>query len=398
MNVNPDELKVEEKGLERKEAPPAPEAYALERMGDYLVLNMGPQHPSTHGVLRLKLTLDGEIVVKLDPVIGYLHRSFEKMAESQRWAQFIVDCNRADYAASLHYEAAYVKAVEELLGLEPPPRAQFIRTILLEFDRIQSHLLWLGTFGLDVGALNAFWYCFRERDLILNLLRTVTGARMHHNFFRFGGLKADLPEGFVEEAQKVLDVLERKVDEYAEFLGTSDTFLLRTKGVGVLPRETAISYGVTGPMLRASGVAFDLRQAEPYFAYSEVEFEIPVEEAGDTYARYLVRMEEMRQSCRIIRQALKKMPDGPVILEGLEKGNQLLVKPEGEHYSRVEGPRGEIGVYIVGNGTTYPYRVKLRSPCFQNLSVLPEIGRGLIIPDLVATNGSIDLCMGCVDR
>jgi len=366
--------------------------------GETLVLNMGPQHPSTHGVLRLKLTLDGERVLKIEPVIGYLHRSFEKMAERERFAHFIIDCDRADYAANMHYEAAFVKAVEELLGLEPPPRAQFIRVILLEFDRIQSHLLWLGTFGLDVGALNAFWYGFRERDLILNLMRTVSGARMHHNFLRFGGVKADLPQGFVEEAHHVLDILERKIEEYAAFLGTSDTFLMRTKGVGILPKEMAINYGVTGPMLRASGVKFDIRQAEPYFAYGEVDFEIPVEEAGDTYARYLVRMEEMRQSCRIIRQALKKLPGGPVILEGLEKGNQLLIKPEGEHYSRIEGPRGEIGIYVIGQGRTYPYRVKLRSPSFQNLSVFPEIARGLIIPDLVATNGSLDLVMGDVDR
>jgi len=377
---------------------PKPEEEAEEQVGETLILNMGPQHPSTHGVLRLKLTLDGEIVLALEPVIGYLHRSMEKMAERIRWPQFIVDCNRMDYAASLHYEAAYVKAVEELLGIEPPPRAQFIRTILLEFDRIQSHLLWLGTFGLDVGALNAFWYCFRERDLILNLMRTVTGARMHHNFLRFGGVKADLPGNFVREALRVVEILERKIEEYDQFLGTSDTFLMRTRGVGVLPRELAINYGVTGPMLRASGVQFDLRKAEPYFAYGEVEFDIPVEEAGDCYARYLVRMEEMRQSCRIIRQALKKLPEGPVILPELEKGYQLLVRPQGEHYSRLEGPRGEIGFYLVGRGSTYPYRVKVRSPSFQNLSVLPEIGRGLIIPDLVATNGSIDLCMGCVDR
>jgi len=221
---------------------------------------------------------------------------------------------------------------------------------------------------------------------------------MHHNYNRFGGVKADLPQGFVGEANKVLDILERKIEEYAAFLSKSDTFLMRTKGVGILPQETAINWGVTGPMLRASGVKFDIRQAEPYFAYGEVEFDIPVEEAGDTYARYLVRMEEMRQSCRIIRQALKKMPQGPVIVEGLEKGNQLLIKPEGEHYSRVEGPRGEIGIYVIGQGTTFPYRVKLRSPSFQNLSVFPEIVRGLIIPDLVATNGSLDLVMGDVDR
>jgi NADH-quinone oxidoreductase subunit D len=292
--------------------------------GEAMVLNMGPQHPSTHGVLRLKLTLDGERVLEVEPIIGYLHRSMEKMAERERFAHFIVDCNRADYAASRNSAAAYVKAVEQVLDLSPPPRAQFIRVILLEFDRIQSHLLWLGTFGLDVGALNAFWYCFRERDLILNLMRTATGVRMHHNYNRFGGVKADLPEGFVAGANRALDTLERKIEEYADFLGRSDTFLMRTVGVGVLPKEMAISYGVTGPPLRASGLQFDIRKAEPYFAYGEVEFAIPVEEAGDTYARYLVRMEEMRQSCRIIRQALKRLPDGPVILEGLEQGYQLL--------------------------------------------------------------------------
>ncbi len=366
--------------------------------GEQMTLNMGPQHPSTHGVLRLKLTLDGEQVLDAEPVIGYLHRSMEKMAERERFAHFIVDCNRADYASSMGYEAAYVKGVEELLGLEPPPRAGFIRVILLEFDRIQSHLLWLGTFGLDIGALNAFWYGFRERDLILNLMRTATGARMHHNYNRFGGLKADLPEGFIAEAGRVLDVLERKIEEYSDFLERSDTFLMRTAGVGVLSREEAIDWGVTGPLLRASGLQFDLRKAEPYFAYGQMEFDVPVEEAGDVYARFLVRMEEMRQSCRIIRQAFKKMPDGPVITEGQEKGYQLLVRPEGEHYSRIEGARGEIGVYIIADGTTFPHRMKLRSPCFQNLSVFPELARGQIIPDLVAINGSLDLVMGCVDR
>jgi NADH-quinone oxidoreductase subunit D len=366
--------------------------------GQQMLLNMGPQHPSTHGVLRLKLTLDGEQVLDVEPVIGYLHRSMEKMAERERFAHFIVDCNRMDYASSMGYEAAYVKAVEELLELKPPPRAQVIRVILLEFDRIQSHLLWLGTFGLDIGALNAFWYCFRERDLILNLLRTATGVRMHHNYNRFGGLKADLPQGFVEEAGRALAMLEPKIEEYSDFLERSDSFLMRTVGVGVLSSAEAIDWGVTGPMLRASGVQFDLRKAEPYFAYGEMEFDVPVEEAGDVYARFLVRMEEMRQSCRIIRQAIKRMPDGPVILEGLEKGYQLLVRPQGENYSRIEGARGEIGIYVIADGTSFPYRVKLRSPCFQNLSVFPELARGQIIPDVVAINGSLDLVMGCVDR
>jgi len=365
---------------------------------DLIALNMGPQHPATHGVLRLILKLDGEYVRDVTPVIGYLHRGFEKLAELGRYPHFIVECNRADYVASLHYEAAYVRAVEELAGIEPPPRAQFIRTFALELDRIQSHLVWLGTYGLDLGALNAFWYTFRERELILSLLQELSGARMHFNYFRFGGVKWDLPEGFTERVLEVCDEVERKVDEYEDFLSNSDTFLARTVGIGVLPKEMAVDWGVTGPNARASGLDFDLRRDEPYFAYGELKFKVAVREEGDCYARFLVRLEEMRQSVRLIRQAMEKLPEGPIIVEGLEKGNQLLVSPEGEHYARVDGPRGEIGVYVVGDGTTFPYRVKLRSPCFQNLSVLPELFRDQLIADLVSINGSFDLVMGCVDR
>jgi len=363
-----------------------------------MLLNMGPQHPSTHGVLRLELTLDGERVLDVEPVIGYLHRSMEKMAEHERYAHFIVECNRMDYVASFGFEAAYVKAVEELLGLEVPKRAQYIRVILLELDRIQSHLVWLGTFGLDLGVLNAFWYGFREREEILKLFQEISGARMHYNFARFGGLKADLPQGFEAKTRRVLNNIEQKVDEYYDFLSESDAFVLRTKGVGVLSKETAINWGVTGPLLRASGVKFDIRKAEPYFAYSGFEFDIPVREEGDCYARFVVRMEEIRQSIRIIRQALDGLPSGPILIKNLEKGYQLLVKPKGETYSRIEGPRGEIGFYVIGDGTTHPYRVKARSPCFQNLSALPVMTRGALIADLVATNGSLDLVMGCVDR
>jgi len=373
-------------------------AKLVEGPQETMILNMGPQHPATHGVLRLKLTLDGERVVEVEPVIGYLHSSSEKMAENGRYPHFIIICSRMDYAGSFGYEAAYVKAVEELMGLEVPKRAQYIRVILLELDRIQSHLLWMGTFGLDVGALNTFWYGFREREMILRLQQEITGVRMHHNFARFGGVKADLPAGFISKARKVMDEVERKVDEYLDFLGGSDTFLLRTKGVGILDKETAINWGVTGPMLRACGVKFDIRKMEPYFVYEELEFEIPTQEEGDCYARFLVRLEEMRQSARIVKQCLEKIPEGPIIIKGLEKGYQFIIKPKGEHYSRIEGPRGEIGFYIVGDGTTKPYRVKARSPCFQNLSVLPEMARGCLLADLVAINGSIDLVMRCVDR
>jgi len=364
-----------------------------------LELNMGPHHPSTHGVLRLKLKLDGELVREVEPVIGHLHRGFEKLAELSRYPQFIMICNRADYVSTFAYEATYIRAVEELLGLEPPPRAQFIRTICLELDRVQSHLLWLGTYGLDLGALNAFWYGFRERELILALFQELTGARMHHNYFRFGGVKFDLPEGFPEKALRVLDELERKVDEYEEFLATSDTFLMRTKGVGILPKEMAIDWGVTGPCARASGVDFDLRRDEPYFAYPQATFSVPVRQEGDCYARFEVRLEEMRQSVKIVRQLLQKLPEGEVIAPGWERrASHLMVRPEGETYTRIEGPRGEIGIYMVGDGSPTPYRVKLRSPCFQHLAVMAELFRGQLLADLVAINGSFDLVMGCVDR
>lgn len=365
---------------------------------DLVVLNMGPQHPSTHGVLRLVLKLDGEVVREVEPVIGYLHRGFEKLAEGMRYPQFTIVCNRADYVASSHYEAAYVRAVEELAGITPTPRAQFIRTIVLELDRIQSHMVWLGTYGLDLGALNAFWYTFRERELVLGLLQELTGARMHYNYFRFGGVKLDLTPDFIEKARAICDEVERKADEYEDFLADSDTFLLRTKNVGVMSRAMAVDWGVTGPNARASGLDFDLRRDEPYFAYGELDVEVPVRTAGDCYARFQVRLDEMRASIKLIRQALRQLPDGPVLPKGLEKGYQFLVHPEGEHYAQVEGPRGHIGAYVVGDGTTFPYRVKLRSPCFQNLSVMPELFRDQIIPDVVAINGSFDLVLGCVDR
>ncbi|MCS6937509.1 MAG: NADH-quinone oxidoreductase subunit D [Candidatus Bipolaricaulota bacterium] len=375
------------------------EPYTVEAQSkDLLVLNMGPQHPSTHGVLRLILKIDGEIVREVQPVIGYLHRGMEKLAELGRYPHFIIECNRADYVASYAYEAAYVRAVEELAGLQAPPRAQYIRVICLELDRIQSHLVWLGTFGLDLGALNAFWYGFRERELILSLQQELTGVRMHPNYFRFGGVKADLPEGWTAKVRRACDEIERKLDEYEEFLAQSDTFVMRTRGVGVLTKEMAIDWGVTGPNARASGVDFDLRRDEPYFAYEEFEFTIPVRTEGDCYARFEVRLEEMRQSVQIIRQALARLPHGPILQKGWEKGYQFLMAPTGEHYTRIEGPRGEVGIYLIGDGTTFPYRVKMRSPCFQNLSVLPELMRNTLIADLVAINGSFDLVMGCVDR
>ncbi len=365
---------------------------------DLLVLNMGPQHPSTHGVLRLILKIDGETVRDVAPVIGYLHRGMEKLAEGGRYPHFIIECNRADYVASYAYEAAYVRAVEELAGLTPPPRAQYIRTLCLELDRIQSHLVWLGTFGLDLGALNAFWYSFREREMILSLQQELTGVRMHPNYFRFGGVKADLPDGWSARVRQVCAEIARKLDEYEDFLAQSDTFLMRTQGVGVLSKEMAVDWGVTGPNARASGLDFDLRRDEPYFAYADMKFAVPVRTTGDCYARFAVRLEEMRQSVKIVQQVLDRLPEGSIILNGWEKGYQFLMSPKGDHYTRIEGPRGEVGIYLIGDGTTFPYRVKMRSPCFQNLSVLPELMRDTLIADLVAINGSFDIVMGCVDR
>jgi NADH-quinone oxidoreductase subunit D len=365
----------------------------------FIELNMGPHHPSTHGVLRLKLRLDGESVRQVEPVIGHLHRGFEKLAELGRYLQFIMICNRADYVGTFGYEAAYVRAVEELAGIEVPPRAQVIRTLCLELDRVQSHVFWMGTYGLDLGALNTFWYGFRERELILSLFQELTGARMHHNYFRFGGLKLDLPEGFIERVRSTCEEIERKVDEYERFLATSDTFLMRTKGVGVLIKEMAVDWGVTGPSARASGLDFDLRRDEPYFAYGSLSFDVPVRPEGDCYARFQVRLAEMRESVEMVRQLLERLPEGPIIAQGWEKrASHLTIRPEGEHYTQIEGPRGEIGVYLVGDGTPSPYRVKLRSPCFQSLSVMPELFRNQLLADLVAINGSFDLVMGCVDR
>ena len=363
-----------------------------------LIMNMGPHHPATHGVLRLVLTLDGEVVKRVQPVVGYLHRSFEKMAELNRYPQFIVECNRADYVAASHYEAAYVRAVEELAGIEPTPRGQYMRVIVNELDRIQSHLLWLGTYGLDIGALNAFFYAFREREFILELFQELTGARMHYNFLRFGGVKADFPQGFETKIREACDIAEEKVDEYEDYLSGSDTFLMRTKDVGVLTRAMALDWGITGPNLRATGIDHDLRRDEPYFAYGDLDVDVPTRTEGDAYARYEVRLDEIRASVKMIRQALDRLPDGPVVPRGLEKGYQLLVTTEGEHYTHIEGARGPIGVYLVGDGTTFPYRVKLRSPCFVNLAILPELFKDRIIPDLVSINGSFDVIMPCVDR
>ncbi len=371
---------------------PGPETlFDLEEME----LNFGPQHPSTHGVLRLKLKVDGERIVDCYPIIGYLHRGTEKLFELHPYFQNVPHTDRMDYVAAATNNLAYVGAVEKLVGLTVPPRARYIRTILCELQRISSHLLWLATHAIDIGAMTPFFYCFREREEILDLFELYCGARLTLNCMRPGGQPFDLPVGWAERCREFIDGFPAMVEEYEGLLTENRIWKKRTVGVGVLDPELALHFGVTGPMLRASGVAWDLRKALPYEAYGEVDFDIPTRENGDTYDRYLVRMEEMRQSARIVRQCLEKLPEGPI----MAKRPRVLKAPkESEAYFSIEGPKGEIGFYLVGDGTPNPYRCHVRAPSFINLQVLPELTRGQLLADLVALIGTTDIVLGEVDR
>jgi NADH-quinone oxidoreductase subunit D len=358
-------------------------------------LNFGPQHPSTHGVLRLKLRVDGERIVDCYPIIGYLHRGTEKLFELHPFFQNVPHTDRMDYVAAATNNLAYVGAVEKLCGLVVPPRARYIRTLLSELQRISSHLLWLATHAIDIGAMTPFFYTFRERELILDLFEQYCGARLSLNCMRPGGQPYDLPAGWVELCREFVEDFPSKVDEYEGLLTENRIWKKRTVGVGVLSAETALEYGVTGPMLRGSGVAWDLRKAEPYDAYPEVEFDIAVRHNGDTYDRYLVRMDEMRQAARIITQCLDQLPEGPI----MAKRPRVLKAPKAsEAYYAIEGPKGEIGFYIVGDGTPNPHRCRVRPPSFMNLQVLPEMVRGDLVSDLVAVIGTTDIVLGEVDR
>ncbi len=360
-----------------------------------LMLNMGPQHPSTHGVLRLILTIDGENIAGVKPDIGYLHSSLEKMMEHRTYLQNVALVDRGmDYLTALANEEAYLLAVERLGGIEVPPRAKWIRTIMLEFQRISSHLVWLGTWGIDLGASTVFIYCFRERERILDLLEQVTGGRLHYVYFRPGGVLTDLPEGWTDRALEFCDELLDRMVEYHELLTGNPIFRARVLGVGVLPRDAAINMGACGPIARGSGVDFDVRRAHPYEAYGDVEFDVPVFEGGDCFARYQVRMEEMRQSVRIIRQAIERLPEGEV--RARVPVNVRL--PRGEVYARTESPRGDLGIYLVSEGADKPHRVKIRAPSFSNLYALTEIMRGWKVADLVAILGSVDIVLSDVDR
>jgi NADH-quinone oxidoreductase subunit D len=359
-----------------------------------LVLNMGPQHPSTHGVLRVILKLDGEKVLGADCVVGYLHRGVEKIGENRTYQQFAPYVDRMDYVASVSNGLGYCLAVEKLLNIEAPPRAQAARVILTELNRITSHLVWLGTHALDIGAITPVFYCFREREEALNIFENYCGARLTTHAFRIGGLQYELYGGFEEQVRAFCDMFLPKVDEYEELLTGNRIWIGRLKGVGVLTAEDCKEYGVTGPLLRAAGVKWDLRKAQPYSGYDQYEFDIPTGENGDTFDRYRVRMEEMRQSVRIIRQAVERIPDGPI----MGKVPKVIKPPVGEAYVSIEAPKGELGYLVVSDGSPQPYRLRVRPPSFINLQALDKMVRGGLVADVVAVIGTIDIVLGEVDR
>jgi len=359
-----------------------------------LYINVGPQHPSTHGVLRLGMVVEGERIVSVDPDVGYLHRGMEKMAEQRNYIQFQPFTDRLDYLASMSNNFAYALSVEKLLDVEIPRRAEYIRVIVAELNRITSHLVWLGAFANDLGAVTPLLYCFREREDVLDLFEMICGARLTYNYVRIGGVFRDLTPEFVDGARKFLSTFDAHVDEYETLLTENPIFLERTKGIGVLPPEAAINWGASGPMLRGSGIKWDLRKVDGYSVYPEFDFEIPVGKNFDCWDRYLVRVIEMRQSARIVRQALEGLPEGPF----KAKLPRTLKVPKGEAYGRVEAPKGELGFYVVSNGTDKPHRLKIRSPSFMNLALLPVMLEGALVADLIAVLGSIDIVLGEVDR
>ena len=388
-------------------------------VSERMILNIGPQHPSTHGVLRLVVELEGETIAKVTPHIGYLHRAIEKLCETKTYLQCIPLTDRLDYLAPLSNNLGYVLAVEKLLGLEVPRRAQILRVIMAELTRISSHLIWLGTHAMDIGAITMFLYTFRERETTYDLFELAHGARMNVSYMRVGGLARDIPGDFLTRLKAFLDELPKRIDEYETLLTKNRIWLNRTRGVGVLSGRDAIALGVSGPNLRASGVGWDIRKACPYSAYDEFDFRIATGQNGDVYDRYLVRLTEMRESINIIRQCLEVLPEGPVVaddpkvvfpqkdllstdMESLIHHFKLVAEgfspPEGECYVSIEAPKGELGFYIVSDGGPRPYRVKVRAPSFVNLQALSKMAEGRLIADLVAVIGSIDIVLGEIDR
>jgi NADH-quinone oxidoreductase subunit D len=359
-----------------------------------LTLNMGPQHPSTHGVLRVLLKLDGERVTDCECIIGYLHRGVEKIAENRTYAMFAPYVDRMDYISAVSNGLGYCLAVEKLLGAVAPPRAQVTRVILTELNRIASHLLWLGTHALDIGAITPLFYTMREREEVLKIFENYCGARLTTHAFRIGGLQYQLYSGFEDQVRTFCSGFPAKLDEYERLLTGNRIWLDRLKGVGILTAQDCKRYGVTGPLLRAAGVAFDVRKAFPYSGYEQYEFDVPTRKTGDTLDRYFVRMEEMRQSVRIIEQAVERIPDGPI----MAKVPKVIKPTPADVYVSVEAPKGELGYYIVSDGSLNPYRVRVRPPSFLNLQTLPLMVKGALVADVVAIIGTIDIVLGEVDR
>jgi NADH-quinone oxidoreductase subunit D len=362
---------------------------------DHYVINIGPQHPSTHGVFRLRLTLDGEVIIDVEPIFGYLHRGMEKLAESRNYTKNIPLTDRLDYLSSMINNQAYCMAVEDLMKIEVPERAQYIRVIMAELQRISAHLAGVGFFLNDIGAfMTPMLYMFREREKIVELFDMVCGQRLNYNYMRFGGVAMDLPEEFLPALKKLLNEMPGFINEYDQLITTNEIVLARCKGVGVLPRELAINAATAGPVLRGSGIEWDLRKKRPYSVYDRFQFDIPTGENGDTYDRYMVRLEEMRQSVRILKQAVEQLPDG----EYIGKAPKLIRPPAGETYTAVEGAKGELGFYVVADGSENAYRWHVRAPSLINLTALREMVIGWKVADLMAIFGSIDIVMGEVDR
>ncbi len=360
-----------------------------------MILNIGPQHPSTHGVLRIILELDGEMIIRAEPVIGYMHRGAEKLSEYRDPRQVLVLMNRHDWLSAFNNELGWVIAVERLLGIEVPDRAQWIRTMMAEWNRLLNHLMFTGSYPLELGAMTPMFYAFREREMIQDLMEAATGARMHHSYVRVGGLKDDLPRGFLKQSAEVLEWTHKKLVDFETLIMGNEIIHARTKGIGVLPPEVATAYGCSGPVLHASGVPMDPRKDEPYEKYAEVEFDVPVGQNGDCYDRLWVLVQRMWESCKIIEQCLEKLPAGQYISPKLPKKIKV---PEGEIYVRTENPLGLMGYYVVGDGGDFPYRLKMRTASFSNLAMIPAILPGTLVPDLIAILGSVFFVVGDVDR
>jgi NADH dehydrogenase I D subunit len=386
-----------------------------------LTVSMGPQHPATHGVLRLVLDLDGERVVKCTPHVGYLHRGTEKLAEGKTYLSALPLTDRLDYISSMSNNVGYCVAVEKLLGVEVPERAKYIRTMVAEMNRISSHIIWVATHALDIGAMTLFLYSFREREWIMDLFEMLCGARLTVSYPRIGGVRNDVSQQFLDSLWQFTEEFPKRMDEYETLIDKNRIWLQRTKGIGVISAEEAINWGLTGAMLRGSGVSYDIRKTEPYDAYDQVDFEVPIETEGDVYARYRVRMRELRQANRIIRQCIEKLPKGPILapdapkftlpskdkvmkdMESLIHHFVLITKgpltaPEGEVYAATEVPKGELGFYFVSDGSGRPYRMRLRAPSFIHASVLPRLSEGHMIADVIANIGTIDIVLGECDR